>query len=151
MNPGRIVPLHLLFCIVQSESWGWPIPEAKAATKPIQPTSGQESPHPQQNIQSQQFKPSTTPAHVAIVAFASFYLLKMASPKAALEPKAAMAVTFVQTTGGRESSRPLQNIQSQGFRINTPPVPMFIVVCPSVRFLGMANPKMALEPKATAA
>jgi len=99
LNPGRIVPLHLLFGFVQLESWGWPIPEATAATKPIQPTGGQESPQPQQDIQSQQFKPSTTPDPMAIFAFASFYLLRWSQHQ------------FDQA-GGRQLARSAQNMQS---------------------------------------
>ena len=133
--------LRLLFCIDQLKSWGCLIPEATAATTSIQPTGGQESPHPQQNIQSQQFKPSTTPAPIAIVAFASFYLLKMASPKVALEPKATTAMTFIGTRGGRESSHPVQKIESQGLRSSTTPALCFLLCILPLDFWGWQIPR----------
>ena len=86
-----------------------------------------------------------------IVAFASVYLLKMASPKAALEPKPATAVIFILTTDGWVLPHLVHNIQSQGLGSSATPAPVFVVVCSTIGFFGIVNPKAVLEPKATAA
>ena len=66
-----------------------------AVTKSIQLTGDWESPQSPQNIQSHGLKPSMAHAPIDIVAFAPACLLGMASPKAALEPKAAATVALI--------------------------------------------------------
>ena len=77
---------------------------------------------------------------MGIVAFASVFMLRMASPK--------RMETIIQTTGDRELPCPPQNIQSQVIGSSVNPAPMCVVVLVDIRLMGMASPKAALDSNA---
>ena len=60
-----------------------------------------------------------------------------------------LLVAYIQLDSGRDKSRTLSNFRSQSFESNATPAYVFIVVCWVVGFTGMANPKAALESKAS--
>ena len=75
----------------------------------------------------------------------------MTNPKTALESTATVAAASIRLTGGREFPHPPHNLRSQELGSLIAPAPLYVVVFSTVALQGMANPKAALDSKATAA